>query len=69
MAASDDNKDIVPPLMQPDIDDDDLAIYKDIAKELELDYTLADNDSYMQFMNYNQICYLEFYPMPKELFQ
>jgi len=67
MVASDGNDDIVHPMLRPDLDEDDLKVYQEIAKELGIDSTLEDNDSYMQFMNYNQICHLELLAMPPTL--
>ena len=67
MVAADDNKDIVHPMLRPDLNLDDMTIYTEIAKFLGFDPTLADVDSYMQFMNYNQICYLELLPMARSL--
>ena len=67
MVASDENEDIVHPILRPDLNDDDLKIYTDIATKLDIDPTLEDKMSYMQFMNYNQICHLELLPMPDTL--
>ena len=67
MVASDENKDIVHPILRPDLDEGDMKTYKDIATVLEIDPTLKDKESYMQFMNYNQICHLELFPMPPTL--
>eukprot|EP00536_Pseudo-nitzschia_multiseries_P017821 jgi/Psemu1/328655/estExt_fgenesh1_pg.C_18430001 len=36
----------------------------DAPKFLDIDPTLKDRESYMQFMNYNQICHVELLPMP-----
>lgn len=69
MVASDDNTDIVHPMLRPDLDESDLKTYNDICKTLGIKSDLADRQSYMQFMNYNQICYLEFHILPKIVFQ
>lgn len=62
MVASDLNLDIVPPMLRPDLDASDASSYQKIAAYLEIDPTLKDNLSYMQFMNYNQFCYLHILP-------
>ena len=67
MIAADDNNDIMHPMLRPDLSQEDLKIYEDIAKVLGIDPSLKDSDSYMQFMNYNQICHLELLPMPPTL--
>jgi len=67
MHSSDENKDIVHPMLRPDLSEDDLKIYKDIATTLGIDPSLEDRFAYMQFMNYNQICHLELLPMPPKL--
>ena len=59
MVAGDKNEDIVHPILRPDLDDADKTMYEDIATKLGYDSSLKDNESYMQFMNYNQIAYLE----------
>ena len=59
MVSGDDNKDISAPLLRPDMDDRDEAIYNRICSKLNLDPKVRDNDTYMQLMNYNQICYME----------
>lgn len=64
MVASDTNTDIVHPILRPDLNEEDLNIYHSIARELNIDPTLKDLESYMQFMNYNQICHLELLPRP-----
>ncbi len=63
MVYDDKNIDIVPPLLRSDLNQDDLMAYKKIATSLRIDPELKDDQSYMQFMNYNQICYLELLPM------
>lgn len=65
MVASDKNKDIVHPILRPDLNINDKKIYEDIAKELSLNHNLTDKESWMQFMNYNQICYLELETFPQ----
>ena len=50
---------IFPPLLRPDVDDRNEAIYNRICAKLNLDPKVRDNDTYMQLMNYNQICYME----------
>jgi len=67
MVAADTNKDIVAPMLRPDLNQDDMKIYEGIATALDIDVSLEDRFSYMQFMNYNQICYLELLPMPPTL--
>ena len=67
MVAADDNKDIVAPILRPDLDPNDAKIYEKLAASLDLDHKMLDSNSYMQFMNYNQICYLELLPMPSHL--
>ena len=57
MVASDDNKDIAAPLLRPDANESDKTIYERICDQLNLDPKIRDNDTYMQLMNYNQICY------------
>ena len=59
MVAADDNKDIVHPMLRPDLNEDDMKLYAHVADALGYDAALVDNESYMQFMNYNQICHLE----------
>ncbi|KAK1732658.1 hypothetical protein QTG54_016635 [Skeletonema marinoi] len=59
MVAADDNKDIVHPMLRPDLNEDDMKLYAHVADTLGYDAALVDNESYMQFMNYNQICHLE----------
>jgi hypothetical protein len=67
MVAADTNHDIVHPMLRPDLNENDMKIYTDIATALGIDPTLKDQNSYMQFMNYNQICHLELLPMPPTL--
>ena len=62
MVATDSNNDIVHPILRPDLDDNDLKMYKEMCAFLGIDPSLADGQSYMQFMNYNQICHLELLP-------
>jgi len=64
MVAADQNKDIVAPMLRPDLSKEDMKIYQEIATALGVDPALKDKESYMQFMNYNQICHLELLPMP-----
>lgn len=65
MVAADQNKDIVAPMLRPDLKKDDMKIYEEMATILGIDPSLKDKFSYMQFMNYNQICHLELLAMPK----
>ena len=65
MVAADQNKDIVAPMLRPDLKKGDMKIYEEIATTLGIDPSLTDRFSYMQFMNYNQICHLELLAMPK----
>jgi len=65
MVAADQNTDIIAPMLRPDLNEEDMKFYLDIAKTLGVDPFLKDNESYMQFMNYNQICHLELLAMPK----
>jgi hypothetical protein len=67
MVASDESMDIVHPMLRPDLNEYDMKEYKDIATTLGIDPTMKDTNSYMQFMNYNQICHLELLPMPPTL--
>jgi len=67
MVAADDNLDIVGPVLRPDLDDDDIKIFKNFAKALDLDPYMVERNSYMQFINYNQMCYLNLLPMPAHL--
>ena len=67
MVAADDNNDIMHPMIRPNLLQEDLEIYEDIKKALGIDTSLKDSDSYMQFMNYNQIFHLELLPMPPTL--
>lgn len=69
VASDDDNKAIVHPILRPDLNEDDMKTYTNIAKTLGVDPTLKDKMSYMQFMNYNQICHLELLPLPSSLVQ
>lgn len=63
MVAGDKNEDIVHPILRPDLDENDMKLYKDIAAKLGYDPSLKDRESYLQFMNYNQIAYLELSPL------
>ena len=45
MVADDDNKDISAPLLRPDMDDRDKAIYNRICAKLNLDPKVRDNDT------------------------
>jgi hypothetical protein len=63
MFHTDTNTDIVPPLLRSDLNEEDLNTYTKIVSVLGYDPELKDHNSYMQFMNYNQICYLELLPM------
>ena len=67
MVATDANEDIVHPILRPDLNEDDMKLFKDAVAKLDLDPTLMDRNSYMQFMNYNQFCHIEFLPMPPSL--
>lgn len=67
MVASDKNLDIVHPILRPDLNDEDLDTYKKMATFLDINPSLEDKESYMQFMNYNQICHLELLPVPETL--
>jgi hypothetical protein len=59
------NDDIVAPLLRSDVNEEDLKIYKDVVKKLDLDPTLEEEVSFWQMMHYNQICYLELLPMAR----
>ena len=63
MVAGDKNEDIVHPILRPDLDENDMKLYKDIAAKLGYDPSLKETESYLQFMNYNQIAYLELSPL------
>jgi len=65
MVAQDTNTDIVAPILRPDLSEDDMAIYNKMTSALGINASLSDHDSYMQVMNYNQICYLELLPIPQ----
>lgn len=67
MVAADTNTDIMAPILRPDLNDADAQRYRKIALDLELDHELKDRDSYMQFMNYNQFCYIEILKQPDSL--
>lgn len=62
MVAADANTDIVHPILRPDLDASDDDLYKNAMSVLGINPSLADMDSYMQVMNYNQFCYLELMP-------
>jgi hypothetical protein len=62
------NHDIVPPLLRPENDKDDQAIYERICRRLGLDPKMLDKDSYMQILNYNQFAYMEVRPGSPRLF-
>lgn len=66
---TDDPTTLVAPLLRPDLDQQDKALYEKICASLGADPTLRDNESYMQLMNYNQFAYLELYPMSPRLMQ
>jgi hypothetical protein len=67
MVATDNNTDIMPPLLRPDIDEGDMKLFKEVCQKLGLDPDVMDEDSYMQLMNYNQICYMELRPLSPKL--
>lgn len=67
MVASDTNHDIVGPILRPDLNEEERKIYEDNAKRLGHDPRLRDNESYMQFMNYNNFLYMELLPMAPDL--
>lgn len=67
MYGTDTNTDIVAPILRPELNKEDMKLYRDIATALGYDPLLKDNQSYMQFMNYNQICYLELVPFAPSL--
>jgi hypothetical protein len=60
MVWQDTNEDIVAPLLRPDLNEQDGRAFHEIADALELNPDMTDFESYKQFMNYNQICYMEF---------
>ena len=62
MVAKHRNKDIVCPMLRPDLRKGDLKTYKSVVVKLGYNPSLEDHESYMQFMNYNQIAYLELLP-------
>lgn len=62
MVAADSNTDIVPPMLRPELDTKDALEYERIAEYLGTGYPIQEKLSYMQFMNYNQFCYIEFLP-------
>ena len=59
MVANDSNTDVMPPILRPDLDKKDKAVYQRMCQRLSIDPALKDEDSYMQFMSYNQMCYME----------
>ncbi len=59
MFATDENNDIVHPILRPDIDEEDKKMYEEIAATLDIDSTLQNGQSYLELMTYNQICYLK----------
>lgn len=67
MVASDSNLDIVAPILRPDLDKDDLLLYEEICKKLDIDPSLEDNESYMQMMCYNSFAYFEILPFAPRL--
>lgn len=69
MVSADDNHDIVSPMLRPDLDAQDKYVYESICQDLGFDPSLKDDASYMQFMNYNQICYLELIPTANTVLQ
>lgn len=62
-----DHIDFVPPILQPDVDKGDMELYRIIVQKLNMDPDLMDEGSYMQVMNYNQICYFELQPLAPHL--
>ena len=62
MVAKHRNKDIVCPMLRPDMRKRDMKTYKSVVAKLGYNPSLEDLESYMQFMNYNQIAYLELLP-------
>jgi hypothetical protein len=67
LSHTDDNKDIVPPILRAETDANDLKIYNHICQYLDIDPRLRDDHSFMQIMNYNQFTYLELVPMSPRL--
>jgi hypothetical protein len=63
MVSADKNTDIMAPIFRPDLDEQDKARYEGMCKRFGFDPTLRDDASYMQLMNYNQICYMELRPI------
>jgi len=65
MHHKDTNTDIVAPILRPEIvgNTKDQELYQKITKKLGVDPKLRDDESYMQFMNYNQFAYFEIVPM------
>lgn len=59
MVATDSNIDVVHPMLRPDRTENDKNLYNKIVAALGMDSTLKDQNSYMQFMNYNHMCHLE----------
>ena len=62
MVAKDKNEDIVCPMLRPDFHEGDMKTYKSVVAKFGYNPSLEDHESYMQFMNYNQIAYLELLP-------
>lgn len=63
MVAADDNLQTMEPILRPDMDKNDMELFVNMSKFLDIDPTLQDDQSYMQFMCYNFICYFEAVPM------
>ena len=57
--ATDENNDIVHPILRPDIDEEDKEMHEEIAATLDVDPMLHNGQSYLELMTYNQMCYLK----------
>lgn len=64
---TDDLEAIEEPLLRPDLSDRDKQIFEKIAEVLGLDSTLADPQSYQEFMGYCFLCYLQLVPFAPKL--
>ena len=64
---TDDLTAIEEPLLRPDTSEADKRVFERIVKELELDSTLVEPQSYQELMGYCFICYMELVPVPPSL--
>lgn len=64
---TDDLRAIEEPLLRPDTDGGDAAVFQRIARELDLDPTLQESQSYQEFMAYCFLAYMEIVPLVPRL--